>query len=468
MSRRGSVARRSKQRGFIINPYRFGGSTHPNPATFSNVVLIAHGQTTPYVDSSSFEYGLENRTVTWTVGSVPSGAGGYFDTGAGNNHNNAIRVAAPATVMQLGTVWSVEAWVYHTLSGANACRILDSRASPAGAGWVLHTVAGTGYFAFTYGGVTYGNVAATVVADQTWTHVMVTYDGTDLRFFVGGVLKLTTTVALDINTGSFLTIGNTGDFTGNGFANQRLSDIRVVKGECIATASFTPRSTVHPDNGHTAIAAAPAVTFSNVKLLLPMDSDTLDKSSSAKTVTLNGSANYSATQSKFGGGSLTITGTSDYLSLADSADWDTAADFSIEFWLRRNGSQAGRNSFAQYQGTSNGMSMAIVGASNTVNYNMSGDGYDLVGTRGIADLTWTHVAISRKDGVLILFLDGVLDRFVADTTSTSSTAALNIGRLNGFSSTNFTSAYIDDFRWVKGETPYKQSFIVPSAAHPTS
>ena len=60
-----------------------------------------------------------------------------------------------------------------------------------------------------------------------------------------------------------------------------------------------------------------------------------DSSSSAKTVTVNGNTNTSATNFKTGNAAMTFDGLGDYLTLADSSDWDFGSgDFTIEFWYR--------------------------------------------------------------------------------------------------------------------------------------
>ena len=61
--------------------------------------------------------------------------------------------------------------------------------------------------------------------------------------------------------------------------------------------------------------------------------------STGKTVTANGNAAVTTTQYKFAevGRSIVFDGTGDYLSLADSDDWDFGSgDYTIDFWVRFN------------------------------------------------------------------------------------------------------------------------------------
>src|SRR3990167_9675179 len=79
-----------------------------------------------------------------------------------------------------------------------------------------------------------------------------------------------------------------------------------------------------------------------------------DVSASAHTVTANGNAQVDTAQSKFGGASLIVDGTGDYLSVPDHADWDFGTgDFTVDFWFRRNGTQgAFSNMVSSFNGAS--------------------------------------------------------------------------------------------------------------------
>ena len=60
-------------------------------------------------------------------------------------------------------------------------------------------------------------------------------------------------------------------------------------------------------------------------------------------------AQISTAQSKFGGASLLLDGTGDYLTIADSNDWDFPSDFTVELWFRTSvPSQNGTPSLREY------------------------------------------------------------------------------------------------------------------------
>ena len=84
---------------------------------------------------------------------------------------------------------------------------------------------------------------------------------------------------------------------------------------------------------------------SNTKLLLHCngsdESTTFtDSSDSGHTVTAGGDAQVDTAQKKFGTGSVLFDGTSDYLSVANSSefDLDDTESWTIDYWVRLNAS----------------------------------------------------------------------------------------------------------------------------------
>lgn len=76
--------------------------------------------------------------------------------------------------------------------------------------------------------------------------------------------------------------------------------------------------------------------WSNTGLYLPLSSNLNDVSGTTKTVTANGDAQFSSARSPFGGGSLLLDGTGDYLAITDHADLQAgtgACAFECFFYL---------------------------------------------------------------------------------------------------------------------------------------
>ena len=85
------------------------------------------------------------------------------------------------------------------------------------------------------------------------------------------------------------------------------------------------------------------IYFDKVSLLLPFDGtdgarSTTDISNSNHSLVFGGDAKISAGKSKYGGTSCYFDGKGDYLTVADSEDWNFGTgDFTIEFWVWRTG-----------------------------------------------------------------------------------------------------------------------------------
>lgn len=84
-----------------------------------------------------------------------------------------------------------------------------------------------------------------------------------------------------------------------------------------------------------------------------------DESIAAHTLTFNGDAQIDTAQSKFGGASLLLDGTGDYVTAADSADWNFTAEFTIEAWVRTPAPMSNMVSISQYITTGNNRSWAM-------------------------------------------------------------------------------------------------------------
>ena len=78
---------------------------------------------------------------------------------------------------------------------------------------------------------------------------------------------------------------------------------------------------------------------------------------------------------------------------------------------------------------------------------------------------WTHVAVSRAGTSLRLFINGLLESTVTNSTNFSQTAAARIGRGRG-TSTNYFWGRISNFRLVIGTAVYTAAFTPPQAILP--
>lgn len=213
--------------------------------------------------------------------------------------------------------------------------------------------------------------------------------------------------------------------------------------------------------------------FDSVVLHLPFDgpnlgTDIRDRSNSRKAVTVVGGAKISTTDSIFGGASLALDGAGDYLTLADSADWNFgSAAFTIEGWFKR--ASASGTMFLSSQVTSVGggnynghqLSLTATALSFTGYSTNPGVSRSLAHT---ADTNWHHFCICSDGTNIYLGVDGAVSSFAAVSVGDSAqTLAIGIDWDRTSSAFN---GYLDDIRITKGVARYTATFTPPTIPNP--
>ena len=180
-----------------------------------------------------------------------------------------------------------------------------------------------------------------------------------------------------------------------------------------------------------------------------------------KTITLNGGAARSATQSKFGGYSAYFDGTGDCLSVA-GANIGTG-DFTVRGWVWVT---AATSYFVIFDTRSADLStdgfQIYIDATYKIAFGTGNPYVGTVGTTSISNGTWAHVEICRSSGIIYGFLDGNLEFTVANTSNFSNTG-WKIGHKWDVAGT-FSSGYIDDFQFYSNAAIHTASFTAPASA----
>lgn len=201
----------------------------------------------------------------------------------------------------------------------------------------------------------------------------------------------------------------------------------------------------------------------------------IDQSTSAKTITTLGNAQWDTAQAPTGlTSSLLLDGTGDYLSLADSGDWDFGTgDFTTEFWIRfavvpsggaiafplGNYGSSTTGWFTQYRDE----------ATDVLAFGTSGDTPLLRFAWTPAADTWYAVSTTRSGSNLRSFIGGT-QIGITETNSediTGSTAVLMIGGL-GTLGAQFVNGWMASVRVTKGVARYTGNYTPPTLPLPTS
>lgn len=150
--------------------------------------------------------------------------------------------------------------------------------------------------------------------------------------------------------------------------------------------------------------------FADVVLLLN-GSDFLDKSNSAKTVTQNGTISTTAADPRFSGGSsYSLNGTTDFLTIPDSADWFDA-DYTIQISFNLD-SIPGSGDFYSLVGqrvaSGTGVNFAVSVHDTTKLFIQKPGGSSVDAELGaLSTGTWYDLALVFSGGQLEVFLDAV-------------------------------------------------------------
>jgi hypothetical protein len=252
----------------------------------------------------------------------------------------------------------------------------------------------------------------------------------------------------------------------------------VVSGASSDAAAVPGKRYAHGDSGLIAFAM-PAVNsvdpnWSSVNAMLGFDSRdgatrVINESDSGLVVTANGNAQIDTAQSQFGGASLLLDGTGDFLTIANNAVFQVGqGDFTVECWVRRNATKlqcvvakkpsSGSSEWAMFINASNQLQCQAFDATVAV--------VNIISSATIALSTWTHVALSRSGTTWRQFINGVLDGSATQSgVPVLGSAARLIGRDAAFIARDF-NGHIDEFRFTSGVARYTATFTAPVAAFP--
>lgn len=201
-----------------------------------------------------------------------------------------------------------------------------------------------------------------------------------------------------------------------------------------------------------------------------------DSSLSPHTVTANGDAQVDTAIKKFGTGSGLLDGTGDYLSTPDVSDWDFGTgDFTIDFWVYRNGTQNNFASLVSTMPTSGDGWAVMIGRPSfenkiaIVSTASGGLTFDLPGNGVIPDQTWTHIALVRDGNNLKVYINGTEDqtRDVTGYDYTNSTDELLIGRYYTNVDNYYADGNMDEIRVSKGIARWTSNFTPPTSPYST-
>lgn len=308
-----------------------------------------------------------------------------------------------------------------------------------------------------------GYSADAAVTTGVWYHIAAVYDGSYIRIYKNGIELTGGTLPFSFS-GSVR--GSTSDFRLSGNHGSASLFDGLMDGITYWSKGLSLSEVLGLYNSET--------FDSYTKLLLHCDgadaSTTFTDGTGNHTVTANGDAQVDTAQSKFGGASVYFDGTTDYLSIPDHADWDIGSgDFTIDFWVRRNGTGHLLGQIDSGHTVSNASFNLYIDGSNYVIGRIASGGtwYTVTGTTALSTGTWYHVAFIRNGNDLNLYIDGTVEGGTTDVTgitANNSTYQVGIGRFGEFTSSLYTG-WLDEIRISTGIARWTANFTPETSAY---
>jgi hypothetical protein len=475
-------------KGGAVYTSAFTPSTIPLTTTVpSGTVSLLSCQSNRFIDNSSNAFAITVNgtpsvqafspfapTIEYSTSVV--GGSGYFD-GTGD-----YLTVGSGTDVDLGTSdFMIEAWYYCVANGTYCSGVISKRVGGVASGWGMNSVG----FVCDMNGTWYdswanpfwvGSTSATGYNSSTslqklnqWTHIVVTRQGTDARWFVNGQLLgyFSRTGAIQQLTGSPLAVGLGGTTAEQPF-NGYLSNCRVVVGSVptgYQTSSTTLNTQIFTPPTAPVTTTSQGATSANVKYIGNFTNAGIFDAAAKNDLETVGNAQVSTTQAKWGTTAMYFDGTGDRLQVGQTTTPNLilgTGDFTIELWVRFISLPAGDLLLV---GGDTNAAFLIANNSGQIRFGTYNVNW-LIGPGGsMTTNNWYHVAVTRSGTTINLFLDGSAVVSSVSSAQNFSAASYVIGgdQVGGVTSLN---GYMDDLRITKGYARYTANFTPPAAAFP--
>lgn len=241
--------------GQALLPTSFGEfdavrNTQWKPKAYTGTSRGTNGFYLPFTDNSTpSNLGVSAASTPETVTFWTAVGSAALDTttkkfGAGSVYfpGGTSRLDGSATLLSdlNGIDWTIEGWINPTTLAATYIDIFGSNSAGQVSSVSIRTGSSTGYKLNMgdWGTTAFTNISSlTTLTTGTWTHFAITKSGTTLRMFINGTLEATVTSANTTFPSFTCSLGNrgNGDLPFNGY----IDDLRITRGVCRYTASFT-------------------------------------------------------------------------------------------------------------------------------------------------------------------------------------------------------------------------------------
>lgn len=342
-----------------------------------------------------------------------------------------------------------------------------------------------------------GYSSTRTITDTNWHYVTATYDASNLnlKLYLDGILDTNTTITDNTDAGSTcIFIGSLTQDCSSVYAAEEPTTYYKAMGSLDEVSIYNGVQSAQQvyldyqkgiESGRIGNSIQETAEKDNwTKLLLHADganaSTTFaDSSLSKNPVTVNGDAQISTAQSKFGGSSVYFDGNGDYLSISNSSDWNFGSEnFTIDFWVYATDTNTAgviidKSYWTSGQSGAYRISLDTSSSNSGINFVTSdGTGNDeQINSGNYLNLgEWNHVTIVREgtsSNQSKIYINGTMrGQSTISKSLGQNSAELRIGYFQGYSSGyTYFNGYIDDFRISKGIARWTDDFTPPTSEH---
>lgn len=239
----------------------------------------------------------------------------------------------------------------------------------------------------------------------------------------------------------------------------------------------------HPNYKPRKLTRGAASFDSYTKMLLHLNgadaATTFTDSIGTHTPSANGTAQIDTAQYKFGGASLLLDGDSDYLQIADHADFNFGTgDFTIDFWIRLSSVAIDSSFISQYDDGTHFWRFLWNADTNRIYFYCDKGGNDSIEVRadfGASIDTWYHIELVRDAGSgtedWYVFVNG---NNLTTTVSRGGSAATPFAMPDSSSTLRigydedsgaYMQGWMDEIRISKGIARHTANFTPPTSAY---
>jgi hypothetical protein len=183
----------------------------------------------------------------------------------------------------------------------------------------------------------------------------------------------------------------------------------------------------------------------------------------AKSITAQGSAQVSSLHNKFGGASILLDGTGDYITVPTTSEFAFASGtYSFECWIYATTVSVAQTvfDFRSAVPSSTGLTVSINSSNQLL---VSNNSSTIIGAGGTISVnTWHHIAVTNAGTGLKLWLDGTqVGATYVSSVALGTTQPLSVGA--AADGTSAFTGHIDEIR-VSSTARYTATFTSPSSA----